>query len=165
VAAARKAADDERRHGAIVERLIAHFGCNPAARPTLAKRAGRSFEAFVTENVVEGCVRETFGAVSAAWQAANARDPLLKRAMTLIARDEAGHAQLAWEIHCWAMSKLDGAARERVLAERARGIATLARDVCASSSATLVRGLNVFTRHQAAAAMSILEKELWSVAA
>jgi hypothetical protein len=73
-----------------------------------------SFEAFVTENAVEGCVRETFGALLAMHQRARAKDPGVRRAMATIALDETHHAELAWAIHRWALPRLSAAARRRV---------------------------------------------------
>jgi hypothetical protein len=75
----------------------------------LARRAGghvpgvqvqalhvRSLEEMALENVVEGCVRETFGAVVAMIQAERAGDARVRRAMRRIARDETRHAELSW---------------------------------------------------------------------
>jgi hypothetical protein len=79
----------------------------------------RALEAIAIENAIEGCVRETFGALVAAWQAREARDPVVRAVMKRIARDETNHASLGWAIDTWARTRLDRAARRRVDAARA----------------------------------------------
>jgi hypothetical protein len=71
--------------------------------------------------------------VTAAHQAAYARDPELRALMTIISRDEARHAFLAWQIDHWARSVLPAPCR--VLLDDARRIASaeLARAVAAAS--------------------------------
>ncbi|HWZ87964.1 MAG TPA: hypothetical protein VNW92_03915 [Polyangiaceae bacterium] len=70
------------------------------------------------ENAVEGCVRETYGALVATWQAQVARDPVVRAAMKRIARDETRHAALSWSVGSWLETRLDTEARCRV--ERAK---------------------------------------------
>jgi len=50
------------------------------------------------ENAVEGCVRETYGALIATRQAEAASDPVVRRAMRKIAADETAHAALSWDV-------------------------------------------------------------------
>jgi hypothetical protein len=78
----------------------------------------RSLEAIAIESAVEGCVRETFGALLATYQVGNIRDPLLREAMARIARDETRHAALAWQVAGWLHGKLDVEARARVAEAR-----------------------------------------------
>jgi hypothetical protein len=66
------------------------------------------------DNAVEGCVRETFGALLATYQAATAKDPVIRAAMKQIARDETRHAALAWKVASWLNGRLAPTARERV---------------------------------------------------
>jgi hypothetical protein len=56
----------------------------------------RSLEELAVENAVEGCVRETYGALTAIWQARTAKDPSVAAAVRRIARDETRHAALSW---------------------------------------------------------------------
>ena len=110
---ARAAAADERRHTRAMEGLARARGATPRSLE-VAPVAERSLEAIALENAVEGCVRETYGAVVATWQARTARDLDVRRAMQAIARDECAHADLSLDVHVWAMATLDEAARERV---------------------------------------------------
>ena len=98
----------------------------PAAR---VRRAGaRSLEAMARENAVEGCVRETFGALLLRWQAAHAQDASVRRTFVRISADEARHAALSWAVARWLEPRLDAAGRARVSAARARALRALRRD-------------------------------------
>lgn len=117
VTAARKAADDERRHARVMSKLAAaHGGCPPpkASSPNHV----RPLFAIALENAVEGCARETFGAVLALHQATHAPDAQLQRAMRGIASDEARHAELSWKVAAWLAPLLSES--ERVEVEWAR---------------------------------------------
>ena len=137
-AGALRSARDEVRHTRATSRLARRFGARPCpARVT--KRAPRSLEAMAIENAVEGCVRETFGALLALWQAAHAEDAEVRRAMETIADDETRHAALAWSIAAWADARLDDAARARVRAARAEAVETLRVEAGATPARALVR--------------------------
>jgi hypothetical protein len=113
VARAKRAAREESRHAGAMRRLANTHGAAPkrvAARP----HRNRTLEEIATENAVEGCVGETYGALVALWQATHARDPDARAAFEKIAPDEIGHAALAWSIAEWAASRLDADARTRV---------------------------------------------------
>ena len=99
------AADDERRHTAQKGSLARSLG-PPAALPQLAAPALRGLPELARENAVEGCVRETWGALLAGWQAARAQSPAVAEVMASVAEDEGRHAQLAWDVHRWAMTRL-----------------------------------------------------------
>lgn len=102
---ARRAADDERIHARLVDNLATRFGAHPIPTPR-PKGRRQDARAFAIENAIEGCVRETFGAALAAWQAARATDPRVREALGVIATDEARHANLGWRIDGWLMSVL-----------------------------------------------------------
>lgn len=108
-----RAARDEQRHTAIMSELArAHGGIVTAP----AKRAWRHrpLVEVARENAVEGCVRETFGALLATHQAIHAPSVSVREAMTVIAEDETRHAVLAHDVHRWTQRELDPAARRRV---------------------------------------------------
>lgn len=103
--AAITAAADEVRHARTCERLARQHGAAPAFREIPpAKR--RSLRQLALDNLVEGCVRETYGAVVAGYQGRTAGDATVRRAMRAIARDEARHAALSWRIHAWVSPQL-----------------------------------------------------------
>jgi hypothetical protein len=119
------AARDEIRHTAIMTALAKKYGAEPP-KVEVVLPAGRSLEAIAIENAAEGCVRETWGAVVALWQAQTAIDAEARAAFTTIARDEVRHAALAWAIDRWAMPLLDHAARVRVALAREAAVRALA---------------------------------------
>ena len=113
VAAAARAAADEVRHARTCARLARRHGGRWHEPPAIPAPR-RSAAALAEDNVVEGCVRETYGAAVAAYQARAAGDRRIRRAMATIARDEAAHAALAWRVHRWLAPQLDAATQARV---------------------------------------------------
>jgi hypothetical protein len=134
---ARAARRDELRHAEVIGRWAERYGGAGPVPAAIAQR-DRSLEDFASENAREGCVRETFGAAVAAWQAAQARDPVLREALGGIASDELRHAELSWDIASWAERRLDEPARRRVAAARAEAVAVLKAEGLAPREAALV---------------------------
>lgn len=124
---ASRAARDEKRHARRMRALAKRTGiaCR-AAR--IASTPALSLEQLALQNAVEGCVRETFGAVVARYQAMHAQNRDLAAVMKTIAIDEAEHAALAFRIDVWARKRLGHAARERIHAARALAARELMRD-------------------------------------
>jgi rubrerythrin len=158
---AERCARDERRHARVTTRLARRFGgAVPAVRVARARK--RSLAAMAIENAVEGCVRETFGAMVATWQAANAGDADVASAMRTIARDETRHAAMAWAVARWLEPQLDARARVRVARARRGAIAALRRDVAKRVDAALVESAGVPTSTRALALVDAIENELWA---
>jgi hypothetical protein len=135
VRCAERSARDEVRHARVTSRLARRRGAKPppvvvARRP----RGSRSLVDFAIENAVEGCVRESFGALVATRQARAARDPRVARAMARIAVDETRHAALAWEIARWLRPRLEAGERARVTRAMRGAIASLRCEVSATPS-------------------------------
>lgn len=122
--AARDAERDEVRHTLAMARLARRHG-GRYARPVVEEIAPRTLAAIAEENAVEGCARETFGALLATWQAEHAEGAELARIMTEIAADETRHAALSWTIARWSLERLDTDARERITAAWAATIDAL----------------------------------------
>jgi hypothetical protein len=120
VRGAARAARDEVRHARATGALARRFGAEPKA-PVVERGALRSLEAMALENAVEGCVRETYGALIATRQAAHAQDPDVRAALRRIARDETRHASLSWQVGRWLETRLDRAAKRKV--EHAKALA------------------------------------------
>lgn len=119
-----QAAGDEIGHARIMVALAARYGVE-LSPPRLEMPAPRALIDFCIDNAVEGCVRETFGALVATWQAHMAGDPAIRAAMEVIAREETEHAQLSAEIHEWAISVLEESDRETVRRARRAALAEL----------------------------------------
>jgi len=123
---AEAAARDEVRHAAGFAGLRERLSTTDCASPAIEVPAAvRSLEALALENAIEGCVRETFGALVARYQASVAADEPLRRLFAAIADDELNHAALAWDVATWLNGQLDEAARARVSAAEAAELARL----------------------------------------
>jgi len=161
VAAARRAARDEIRHARLTRAMArAHGGTPPAVRVTTP--ASRSLEEIAVENAAEGCVRETFGALLASWQARAAADPAVREMMVAIAADEARHADLAWALDAWTRTRLDRAARRRVRDARQAAVAALGQELDAPTAAELVTNVGLPDSNRARAFFAAAQRELWS---
>lgn len=132
VRAAERAAKDEVRHARMCRALAGRYSGSPS-HPRVAPRAIRPLEAIALENAAEGCVRETFGALVATFQADTARDPVIRAAMKHIARDETRHAALAWQVDRWVQRRLTPKARVRVVETRRRASCDLVAAVAEPS--------------------------------
>lgn len=127
VRAARRSAAEEVRHALAMGSLARRHGA-PMPEVSVAPFAPRTLEALATENAVEGCVRETFGALLAGWQARGAKDGAVREALGSIAPDELRHAELSWAIDAWALGRLSPEARQRVETARREAWRALERE-------------------------------------
>ncbi len=113
--AAMRSRRDEVRHARVMNGLARRYGGAPVAA-RVEPWTPRSLTEVACDNAAEGCIRETFGALVAHAQARQARDPVVRRALFGIARDETRHAALSWEFAGWVRRRLSGAQRRRVAA-------------------------------------------------
>jgi hypothetical protein len=157
VRAARRSAREEIRHARSAGRLARRFGAVPVRARYGASRPVRSLEDVALENAIEGCVRETYGAAVAWWQAERAHDPQIAREMRRIARDETRHAQLSWDIAGWAEPRLSRAAQARVARARSQAIAALRAEVDRDVAPDLVTTAGVPPRASARELLRRLE--------
>jgi hypothetical protein len=127
VARARAAAGDEARHWRQTRRLARRFGAAAARFPRPARPAPRPLEVVARENALEGCVNETFAAALALWQGGRAGDAEVRATMAAIAEDELAHAQLAWDVHRWAVRRLPAAVAGELAEVQAEAGRALAR--------------------------------------
>lgn len=138
--AASRAARDERRHARRMSALARRSGAAIEA-PRTAPSPTPDLESLASHNAVEGCVRETFGALVARYQATHAQDHEVAAALARIAAEEARHAALAFRIDAWARRRLDRAARARVDEARRRAAEELCAGVSLDASARADLGL------------------------
>jgi hypothetical protein len=110
--AALRSRRDEIRHARATARLARRYGGRPL-RPRVAAWAPRGLVEVVADNAVEGCIRETYGALVAHAQARTAADPQVRRMLTGIAADETRHAALSWSLAAWARARMSPAERRR----------------------------------------------------
>src|SRR5690606_24966956 len=107
---AQRAADDEQRHTDTMGRHARRYHAVPESAAVPAPTT-RSAYAMALENAVEGCVRETYGALVGLYQAQAAQDLALREAMADIAQDELRHAALSWRVAAWLETQLSAEKR------------------------------------------------------
>lgn len=141
------AAEDERRHTQAMTEAARRYGVEPTLPGPLTRNLPSLLE-LARENTIEGCVRETWGALSAVLQARTAQDPALAALYASIAPDELAHAELSWDIHAWLaeqtgashhLGELAEVARAELLAEQDDAHSSVARLAGAPDRATACR--------------------------
>jgi hypothetical protein len=157
--AAERAERDEARHARVASRLARRRGVTPV-RARVAPRRVRSLETIARENAVEGCVRETFSALVAGWQAQHATDPELAAAMKAIAEDETRHAALAWAVARWLEPQLDRGAR-RILRASVRGALRALRCEVSTLPPSLAHAAGLPSRAEGAALVDLFAAALF----
>jgi hypothetical protein len=159
--AARRAARDEVVHTRLGRALAERFG-GRYVPPRIAPRPMRSVEELARDNAVEGCVRETFGAMIATWQAHAASDPVVRRIMRRVAIDETRHAALAIRVARWAERRLSCDARRRVNDARRATAAAVLRELDWEPSQALVSVAGIPTREEAKRLARTMTAALWA---
>jgi hypothetical protein len=110
--------------------------------------------------MAEGCVREAFGAMVAAHQAAHAQDLGVRRAMLVIAQEERAHAELSWDIAMWLDQSASAEERQRVQEAHTNALDELARDLGTVLPDHVTRDLGLPTRAQAEAMLRMFRSSL-----
>jgi hypothetical protein len=159
--AALVSAMEEVLHTDVSTRLAHRFGATPR-RPEVETLPLRPLLAVALDNAVEGCVRETFGALVAHHQALHARDTEVRSAMTHIAEDETRHAELSWAIDRWAREQLPASEREALREAQREAVATLREEVAAPLDATLLTEAGMPSPEVAVSLVDSLTRELWA---
>lgn len=163
VRAAARAARDEIRHARATGALARRFGGQPRPRSAeLARGARRSLEAMAIENAVEGCVRETYGALVATRQAEHAREPQVRAAMMRIARDETRHAALSWSVGRWLEARLDSAAKRNVARAKQAAVRELVSALASEAQPSFAQLAGLPTPVESSALAAQLQRALWS---
>lgn len=164
VHAAEQAQREEIRHTQLTRGLTDRFG-GVFTEPRVDATRVRSIAEIALENVVEGVVRETYGAVVALWRAEHASDEGVRRAMSEIAEDECRHAALSWDVAMWARAQLDDEERASLDAAMRGAIAQLARDVAREPDRAVREVAGVPSAEEAARLVGELDRAVWSAAA
>jgi hypothetical protein len=141
------AADDERRHAALVTDLALRHGAS-IITPIIAPTPTRDLLALAVENMAEGCVRETWAALSAAHQAKHAHTPELRDLYAGVAADETIHAELAWSIDAWLFEQLTAAEQTMLAAARSAAVRQLHASLAALPDEPELLALGVPDRPQ-----------------
>ena len=169
--AASRAERDEVRHARMTAALARRHGTPVRARKPAPRKgrsaspAARSLETIAIENMIEGCVRETFGALAAEAQAMLAADGEVRAVMARIAPDETRHAALGWAVATWAEGKLDEGARARVAEARRAAVAELLHEADVEPSGELRTVAGIPSARTARELLERLDRALWADAA
>ncbi len=155
----RKAAADETRHATEVSELARARGGHPP-EVRLAPRRARTLYEIALENAVEGCVRETWGALCAHHQALNAQDRNVSRTFARIACEETEHAELSRDLAEFFEANLDHAERERIRQAKAIAADELNRELDRDVAPELVTRLGLPTRQRALEMFSALRAQV-----
>lgn len=158
----RRARADEIAHARVTTALAERFGGRPPAPRVSGARDAHAPDALLQlalENAAEGCVREAYGALVAAYQASHATDAGVREAFARIAVDEAAHAELSFALDEWLSTRLSGSDRRLVAHAKANAWADLAV-ACAVEPAPEVVG--VAGMPTAAAARALLDQLRWA---
>ncbi|MCB9654464.1 MAG: ferritin-like domain-containing protein [Deltaproteobacteria bacterium] len=107
---AQRAIRDEARHASMVGALARRAGASFVPRAAVVHTV-RSRAAVAEDAAMEGCVRETLGALLAEFQARHATSTEIARVMRSLADDELQHAVLGWAVAAWALTGVDRNAR------------------------------------------------------
>ncbi|WP_437290850.1 ferritin-like domain-containing protein [Sorangium sp. So ce406] len=104
---AHRAALDEARHARLCFALASAYA-GEAIAPGAFPFEGRveveaDLASIAARAAREGCIGETLAAVIAAEELGAAEDPAVRSALSIIAADEARHAELAWRTVAWAI--------------------------------------------------------------
>jgi hypothetical protein len=159
--AALAARADEVRHAELVGDLARARGGEPV-EPEVAALSLRSLEEIALENAVEGCVRETYGALVGGYQAEHASDPQLGAGMAELAEDEGRHAALAHGVNRWIMEKLDAGARQRVVRAQRRAIVELVCETAQNVDPELRMSAGLPSPQLARLLIGELMQQLWA---
>ena len=122
VEAAHRAALEEIEHARLAFSLASTYAGTPVGPGRLlALRVARavtatSLAALAAESLIDGCLLEGVAADVAQQALARARDERARAALVVIARDEASHVALAWEVVRWCCAEGGEAVQRRLLA-------------------------------------------------
>ena len=150
----------ELRHAQSFGELAEDYGVVAEAPPSTIVSI-RPIVAVALENVVEGLVRETYGAVVARHRARSAGNPRIRQVMTTIARDEHVHARLARDIASWFatnLTELENVWVDNAMRHAAR---SLSREVDVDVEADLSWDAGLPSRRDAVGICAGLFERIW----
>lgn len=156
-----EAADDERVHDALMVSLAMRRGVSTRSIEA-PLREPRSLGAMALENMTEGCVRETWSALVACWQAHHCAETRAATAFRAIADDEARHAQLAWDVAAWVEPRLDELTRYRIRRACDHTVTDVITEAIAEVDPALVIYAGLPSSDDALCLLAELDAQLWS---
>jgi len=125
----RRAARVKARHARALGELARRMGAELAPTSRSRGKPRPSLGDLAARVAREGVVRETFGALLAAWQAEHAEDRDVRDVMRVVAAEDAELAGLSWEVARWLDARVSPEDRARARDARDRALAELAREI------------------------------------
>ena len=163
LARAAQAEADEVRHARVLGALARREGAALTNAP-VQHGPVRALLAIALENAVEGCVRETYGAIVGGFQAQHASRTDVRRVMEQVYRDETTHAELAWSVHEWIMARLAPTERALVTTAMVQAVAELGAAARLPTAPALVDALGLPPPLEARRLVAGLAAQLWTPA-
>jgi hypothetical protein len=154
------AARDEVRHTRQTTALAHRYGSR-AQHPSIRRPTARSLGWIARENAVEGCVRETYGALVGLWQSTHAHDAQIAQHMRRISEDEIRHAELSWDIAAWLLPRLSPRQQRHIARAQLAAVTQLWRELLAAPHPTLVHAAGLPDRRAALQLLQQLADRLW----
>jgi rubrerythrin len=141
--------------------LARHFGAEPRT-PSIEAVPDRTPFEIALENAVEGCVRETFGAVVGAHQALRAGDEQVAAAMRGVAEDEIRHAELSWALAAWLEPQLTDEERLKIDQAKRDAVMTLRKQASEAVDPALVVHAGMPDAETAVGMVERLAVDIWA---
>jgi hypothetical protein len=148
------------RHARALGRLAVERGGRLAA-PEARLLPIRPLVEVALENIVEGFVREVYGAAAATLRSRSAADPDIRRVMEDIAGDERMHAELAFDITAWLQEIIDPIEGAWVENAMRHAVVALAEELNRDPAPELVHAAGVPSRLDALSIWSGLSHRVW----
>lgn len=162
IVASLAAVHDEVAHARVTNQLALEHGGSAWNEVTVEVKSHRTLFDVALENAVEGCVRETFGALVAGCQAMKAQDAAIARTMLQIAQDETRHAALAFAVHEWLLPQLSASERDKIQSAQEAAISSLRTTLTMQHEAEVYDAAGWPQPHEALALHDRLVAQLWS---
>lgn len=111
---------------------------------------------------MEGCVRETYGALCAIWQAEHSTDPAVREVTARIVFEESRHAAMSWELARWLEPQLTPDQQDECRAAMRAAIAELAQDAAIEPPPTLAAIAGLPPAEEAVRMFEMLQQTIWA---
>lgn len=162
IEAALRSAADETRHAMMVSGLVQSDGGTRSLCVEVPARVAKSLFDMALENAVEGCVRETYGALVGAYQAVTAKDTHIQATISQLVQDEIAHASLSHAISQWAYPQLLEEQRAQIAASQRLVIASLRKAAYETHATDLYSEAGYPETAVALRMLDVLESSLWN---
>jgi hypothetical protein len=110
---AKQAATEEHNHAILMNKVMSDLG-GKEIEISIPEQQNRTLFEIACDNVVHGCIGESWAALMLFWSAERSSRPEFQAIFKEIAQDEAGHAAFSWELHRWLMTRISETERVEI---------------------------------------------------